>query len=69
MCMPCSKDPGEARSTKTLRCAEVAFRNQHAVGPRGYFMFSGLSNTAYTPAVYASQHGSPRYHARLASGW
>jgi len=39
---PCSRDPGEARCTKTLRCTGVAFRNQHAVGPRGYFMFSGL---------------------------
>ena len=31
--------------------------------------FSRLSDTAYTLAVYASQHGSPRCHARLASGW
>ena len=29
---------------------------------------SGLNNTAYTLAVYASQHGLPHSHARLASG-
>ena len=30
---------------------------------------SGLHHTAYGLAVYASQYGSPLYHARLASGW
>lgn len=30
---------------------------------------SKLYHTAFTLAVYASQGGSPRHHARLASGW
>ena len=69
VCMPRSSDPGEARHTRSLRCAGVAFRSNHDVGPHGYSLFSGLSNSAYTLAVYASQHGSPQCHARLASGW
>jgi hypothetical protein len=31
-------------------------------------LISGLNDTARTLAVYASQDGSPRHHARLASG-
>ncbi len=67
----CPDQGTPARPTAPRHCgaAEVAFRNQHAVGPRWSFVFSGLINTAYTLAVYASQHGSPQRHARLASGW
>jgi len=32
-------------------------------------VISGLDFTAFALAVYASQPGSPRLHARLASGW
>ena len=66
---PCSRDPGEARYTKTLRCTGVAFQKQHAVGPRGSSCSRGSVTEAYTLAVYASQHGSPQCHARLASSW
>jgi hypothetical protein len=51
--------PARPTAPRHYGAAEVAFRYQHAVGPRGQFMFSGLNNTAYTLAVYASQHGSP----------
>ena len=32
-------------------------------------LVSGLHHAACALAVYASQPGSPRHHARLASGW
>ena len=40
----------------------------HDVGSHNS-LISGLNYTACTLAVYASQHGLPQCHARLASGW
>ena len=45
----------------------VAFRSVYSVGSRDKHL-SGLHHTAHPLAVYASQDGSPRHHARLASG-
>ena len=69
VCMPCSRDPGEARYTKTSKVRGDSLPGLQRRRPSRVILFSGLSDTAYTLAVYASQHGSPRYHARLASGW
>jgi len=35
VCMPCSSDPGEVRSTRSLWRADAAFRGFDTVGPRG----------------------------------
>ena len=69
VCMPCSRDPGEARHTKTGKVRGGGLPEIQRRRPSRVILFSGLSDTAYTLAVYASQQGSPRCHARLASGW
>jgi hypothetical protein len=66
-CSPCSSTPDEPR--------RQAIRRSGAAGAdvKGASLLeraiSGLNHTAPTLAVYASQCGSPRAHARLASGW
>ena len=49
-------------------CHPVAFRTVNNVGLR-MAVLSGLNHAACSLAVYASQAGSPRAHARLATGW
>ena len=60
-------DPGraEAPGHTALRCCRRLCQRRRP--PRK--AISGLNHTAPTLAVYASQCGSPRAHARLASGW
>jgi hypothetical protein len=61
-------DPGRARTpghTASRCCRRMHARRR----PRREITISGLHHTAPTLAVYASQGGSPRHHARLASGW
>lgn len=68
VCMPCSKTPVRPATPGHLgarREPSVATTTSALTGA----MFSGLDCMAYPLAVYASQHGSPRCHARLASGW
>ncbi len=52
----------------TYRSSGVAFRADRLVGFHDENI-SGSSSAARVLAVYASQLGSPRDHARLASGW
>jgi len=65
--VPCSKDPGGTFTPGRLRRVDTAFRFSHSVGSRDSLL-SRLNGTARTPAVYASQGGLLRHHARLASG-
>ena len=51
-----------------LQRVDVTFHLYDGVGSHDKDI-SGLNHTACTPAVYASQHGLPQCHARLASGW
>ena len=51
-----------------LRRADAAFRTYPMPSAPTTIGLSGLHHTACTLAVYASQCGSPRHHARLASG-
>lgn len=60
-------DPGGSPVSDHLRHSGAAFRLTKGVGTRDENM-SGLSHAAHALAVYASQRGSPRRHARLASG-
>jgi len=52
----------------TYCSADIAFRACRLVGFHHVFL-SGSNSAAHVLAVYASQRGSPLYHARLASGW
>ena len=67
VCLPCSSTPtGPPHlAFAARRCCP---RSSHDEGTDDYSL-SKLSHTAFTLAVYASQAGSPRHHARLASGW
>jgi hypothetical protein len=60
-------DPGGIAHARPLRRRDAAFRHFHDVGSRDLTL-SGLNHTARSLAVYASQPGSPRSHARLAPG-
>ena len=60
-------DPG-GTSAQAFSCSGVAFRSINGVGSR-FVVLTRLNHTACSLAVYASQPGSPRFHARLASGW
>jgi len=51
----------------SIRSSGVAFRAYGLVGSRDYHI-SGSDSAARVLAVYASQSGLPRHHARLASG-
>ncbi len=62
-------DPGETPGPGLLRPWAAAFRYSYGVGSRDDSILSGLNHTAHPLAVYASQPGLPRHHARLASGW
>ena len=64
--VPCSQTPA-GPSRQAIRRVGAAFRFSHSVGSRDSVL-SRLNHTARTPAVYASQDGSLRHHARLASG-
>jgi hypothetical protein len=66
--MPCSQTPARPPAPGHCDAGDVAFRSFQGVGSR-VDTISGLNHTACTPAVYASQPGSPLRHARLASGW
>jgi hypothetical protein len=62
----CSSDAGRTACTRPWRCSSVALGFCNAKAPtKG---LSALNSTAFGLAVYASQDGSPRHHARLASG-
>jgi hypothetical protein len=68
---PCERvllsDPGGITDARPLRRRDAAFRPFNNVGSRN-LNISGLNDTTRALAVYASQPGSPRDHARLASG-
>jgi hypothetical protein len=60
-------DPGGIAHARPLRRRDAAFRSYYDVGSRKVGI-SGLHHTTRSLAVSASQPGSPRDHARLASG-
>ncbi len=68
---PCERvllsDPGGIAHARPLRRRDAAFRPFNNVGSREENI-SGLYHTTRSLAVSASQPGSPRHHARLASG-
>jgi hypothetical protein len=59
-------DPGRTDASGLLRCTGAAPAMSTAKAPAK--QLSRLNHTASALAVYASQAGSPRHHARLASG-
>jgi hypothetical protein len=59
-------DSGRTAHTRPLRCSSVAPGTSNAKAPT--IGLSKLNSMAFGLAVYASQDGSPRHHARLASG-
>lgn len=65
--MPCSWTPVGSPAPDRLRCRDAAFWIIHAIGSHDVKL-SRLRHTACSLAVYASQCGLPRHHARLASG-
>ncbi len=62
----CSIDSGRIACTRPLRCCNVALGISKAKAPT--IGLSKLNSMAFGLAVYASQDGLPRHHARLASG-
>ena len=60
--------PRTSQSARPVRRSGAADAFAHYAGLLGH-KISGLSHTAHAFAVYASQAGLPRRHARLASGW
>ena len=66
--VPCSRTPADrnVRPLTTLPVLPSTFSTASA--PR-LWVLSRLNHTARSPAVYASQDGSLRHHARLAPGW
>ena len=58
--------PRQDRRIRPLRCVGTAPAVSTTKAPA--FVLSRLNHTASALAVYASQAGSPRHHARLASG-
>ena len=58
--------PRQDRRIRPLRCVGAAPAVSTTKAPA--FVLSRLNHTASALAVYASQAGSPRHHARLASG-
>jgi hypothetical protein len=69
VCVPRSSTPARPQCLAILRHCGAAFRCQNGVGSRDDSNLSGLNHAARILAVYASQPGSHRHHARLASGW
>lgn len=61
-------DPGRASVPRLLRYFGTAPAPM-TTKASALMIISGLDFTAFALAVYASQPGSPRLHARLASGW
>jgi len=65
--VPCSSTPARPTAPSPFRCVGTAPDVSHHEGsPRE--VISGLNHTTLALAVYASQPGLPRHHARLASG-
>src|SRR5262249_31308844 len=60
--------PRRDREVRPMQLPDAAFRCFDGVGSRDKFI-SRLNHAAHPLAVYASQPGLPRHHARLASGW
>jgi len=59
-------DAGGTACTRPIQCSNVALGSSKAKAPtKG---LSTLNSMAFGLAVYASQDGLPRHHARLASG-
>ncbi len=58
--------PRQDRRIRPTRCVDAAPAMSTAKAPA--WQLSRLNHTASALAVYASQAGSPRHHARLASG-
>ena len=63
--LPCSPTP-VGPTHQAIQCVGAAPAVSTAKAPA--FVLSRLNHTASALAVYASQAGSPRHHARLASG-
>jgi hypothetical protein len=63
--LPCSPTPA-GPTHQAMQCAGAAPAVSTTKAPT--FVLSRLNHTASALAVYASQAGSPRHHARLASG-
>jgi len=63
--LPCSSTPA-GPTHQAMQCVGAAPDLSTTKAPA--FVLSRLNHTASTLAVYASQAGSPRHHARLASG-
>ena len=61
-----SPDAGRTACTRPLRCSNMALGKRKAKAPTNGL--STLNSMAFGLAVYASQDGLPRHHARLASG-
>ena len=65
--VPCSPTPAGSRAPGHCGAATRPSVEWTTSAPASFFI-SGLNGTARSLAVYASQRGSPRHHARLASG-
>jgi hypothetical protein len=63
--LPCSSTP-VGPTHQAMQCVGAAPDLSNTKAPA--FVLSRLNHTASALAVYASQAGSPRHHARLASG-
>ena len=63
--LPCSSTP-VGPTHQAIQCVGAAPAMSTTKAPA--FVLSRLNHTASALAVYASQAGSPRHHARLASG-
>ncbi len=67
MYVPCSSTPAGPRAPGHYRASVLPSAFWTTSAP-AISTISGLTHTARTFAVYASQDGSPHHHARLASG-
>ena len=65
--VPCSPTPAGPRAPGHCGAAARPSVPMTTSAPANFFI-SGLNRTARSLAVYASQPGLPRHHARLASG-
>ena len=61
-------DPGEARNQAIFSSSLLPSADVTASAPHDGFI-SRLNHAARALAIYASQPGLPRHHAKLASGW
>ena len=65
---PCCSTPAGRSAPRQTGALHAAVASGDSTGSRDCCI-SGLDHTACALAVYASQCGSPRHHARLAFGW